>query len=156
MKEATSDLSSPTTSILIDNSTYFSFRSLFDAGYIDGDSLFNSANFAECLLLSDEVLTSPSVAWAPDDSDPLYATGQPCKQMSFSHFNEHQLRDLFSIALATSLTDIHDNRGLVPITSGLGAEQAANLLLESWSDLVREDFRFFLSSYPEAVFHHEG
>jgi hypothetical protein len=153
MSESEKNSSSSLVSVLIDNSTYFSFKNLLGSKHIDGDSLFNAANFAECLLLSDEVLTSPTVIWEPDDSDPLYGTGKPCRQISPEQLTNDQLNRLFSRAIDAALTDINDNLEIIQYRTEALAIRDARLLLGSWKNIAKEDPRGFLTTFSMAAYH---
>ncbi len=141
------------SSILLDNSTYFSFKNLIAGGVIDGDSLFNSASFAECLLLTDRIVTTPSVLWAPDDSDPLFGDDRSIRQFSANELTDEELRELFSLAIKGSLHDIRHNRNIIQLKSDAASFKSANDFLETWKDLSAADPRGFLTTYSGLVYY---
>jgi hypothetical protein len=93
--------------ILIDNSTYFSFRGLIEQGDIDPPSLYNAMKFVEALITVDELRTAPSSRWRPGQSDELFAKGI-CSALSASSFGEKCLREIFRKAIHAAEHDVNE------------------------------------------------
>lgn len=139
-------------SILLDNSTYFSFKRVIESGHIDADSLYNTANFLECLLIADKVVTSPTLAWTPGQSDVLYSSDGPCRQLSAKDLTDPQLQQAFSKAVAASLKDLDSHRLRKSLATDKEVAGATMQILEAWKPQINESPRAFLEVYSGAVF----
>jgi hypothetical protein len=97
-------------SLLLDNSTYFSFKHLTLEAKIDANSIYNAANFLESVVLSDSITMAPTIAWHPDSSDVLFKDGSICTQYPIDSLPDIQLVSLFQEAVKASLRDLHNQQ----------------------------------------------
>jgi hypothetical protein len=149
-----SSLPSSTTAestVLLDNSTYFSFKRLVGAGELDADSVYNAATFLECLLTADRVLLAPTLAWAPSSEDGLFEADGPCEQWAAQDLSNATLSAVFRRALDSAQQDVSDATMFQTLgISGSTARKAA-VILRKWYPAAEENPRRFLEVYSGAV-----
>ncbi len=137
---------------LIDNSTYFSFKSAIGGKDINASVLYNLTNFLECLIFTDQVILAPTVSWCPDVSDILFEKHKVCSQYPIKTDGNNGLQNVFIKALVSSTTDLNSH-GL-PIISRYSKKEikAANALINNWKEEVQKSPKEFLKTYSGAVF----
>lgn len=141
----------PTTTVLLDNSTYFSFKRLLE-GRLDADTLYNAATFLECLVTADTIVTSPTVAWTPDSSDKLFRPGAPCRTTPASAYDDQTLSLIFSKAIHGSISDLAEPSLRPLVSTDPATILKAQGLMQVWANDAQGDPREFLSVYSGAVY----
>jgi hypothetical protein len=140
------------SSILIDNSTYFSTKVLLGNKDLDAETVYNLANFLESLVLTDRIRLAPTSNWSPDSTDTaLFGPGKPCEQVTLSSFAEEQVGAIFRDAVIACLDDCQNSQlvGLLPCVDAKMAETQRILL--SWMPLISSSPQDFVSVYSGKV-----
>jgi hypothetical protein len=140
------------TSILLDNSTYFSFKRLLEERRVDADTLYNAATFLECLVTADEIVTSPTLAWTPDSSDQLFQPGAPCRSIAPSAFDDRTLSLIFSDAIRGSISDLAEPSLRRFVNTDATTIQRARKSMQAWAADAQRDSREFMNVYSGAVY----
>ena len=140
------------SSILIDNSTYFSTKVLLDSRELDAKTIYNLANFLESLVLTDRIRLAPTANWQPDSTDSiLFGPEKPCEQIALSAFTETNLGHLFGNAVKAGLLDCQNNQltALLPhVDANFG--ETRNILL-SWLPQISRSPLDFVEVYSGKV-----
>jgi len=138
--------------LLLDNSVYYSAKTILHDGSTDGRGIFNLASFLEALVLAEEVYVAPTTDWSPDFSDaPLFGPQGPCRQFSLSSYEDDELGALFKSAISECIDDLADDRmpGVLPrIDADMSLTQRALL---DWHNQVAKDPRGFIKTYSGRV-----
>lgn len=137
---------------LLDNSVYFSFKSLANNGLTDPLSLYNAAVFLEALILNDTLFLSPTNAWTPDSSDTLFQTAGPCRQLSIDSYSEDDIYAIFSAVLEDIRVDLTTPRiaKTLLLTPDVLAEMSE--LVNTWRSKLESDPYDLLVTYSGAVY----
>jgi len=139
-------------SLLLDNSTYFSFKHLVLEEKLDANSIYNAANFLESIVLSDSITMAPTIAWHPDASDVLFKDGNVCSQYPVDSLTDKQLIQIFRDAVEASISDlfVRQTRNYLRISDKSLPVTRDTLL--GWKNEIIENPRQFLYTYSGAVF----
>ncbi|MEP6962537.1 MAG: hypothetical protein ABI995_10675, partial [Acidobacteriota bacterium] len=139
---------SPSDSVLLDNSTYFSAMIALREAVLDSRSVFNLATLLEAIVLKEGTFFSPTSVWKPGpEDDLLFGPERPCHSLGLSSFPSATLRALFKGALEFSLADATNEALRLHTPHGLDAPDingTRHILLEWIAELDRDldQFRF--------------
>jgi adenosylhomocysteine nucleosidase len=143
-----SGTTSSASSVLIDNSTYFSAKRLLYENLLDAYTLFNLANFLECVVVAENVMLAPTLAWEPGEEDSLFRNDGPCAKVRLEDWPDDDLGFLFDSAIRAGIKSLS--------SSGFGYQDhdvdAALRLLRQWRSDVQDSPRDFLIQYSGAVY----
>jgi hypothetical protein len=145
------------SSVLIDNSTYFSSRVAIAEGLIDqAETLYNLANFLECLVLNDTVRLAPTINWSPGADDAvLFGPGGPCQPLHFSDFSEKRLSEIYRMALEAAVMDLTclSSTGLAGVIPYVTADASVTrAILLDWHALASDRPEDLTPIYSGKVF----
>src|SRR5690242_18060682 len=105
--QAPGPIPSPDTSVLLDNSTYFSAKVAVGESLVNARSVFNLATLLEAIVFKEHVFFAPTAVWQPTaEDDLLFGPDGPCNAINTNTFRPHDLRGLFARALEESLADL--------------------------------------------------
>jgi len=146
-------------SVLIDNSTYFS-STVAIASHLVGEAatLYNLANFVECLVLYDTIKLAPTINWSPGENDDLlFGPSGPCQPLLFSDFSDNRLSEIYVSAIEAAITGLPSPSlptsalaGILPYVTADFAETRAILL--NWHGIAKEQPKDFAPIYSGRVF----
>ena len=143
-----SGTASSASSVLIDNSTYFSAKRLLHENLLDAYTLFNLANFLECVVVAEKVMLAPTLAWDPGEEDSLFRNDGPCAKVRLEDWSDDDLGTLFDSAIRTGIKSLS--------SSGFGYQahdvDAASQLLRQWRSDAQNSPKDFLNQYSGAVY----
>jgi hypothetical protein len=115
-------------------------------------SLHNTATFLECLIVADEIIMAPTVAWAPDSSDDaLFANTGICHQFRSDSLNDLSWREVFIRAAQASLTDTSDLKARDLLGIEEDSIKDTRDIIESWLPAMGTDPMGFMKTYSEPV-----
>ena len=145
---------SPSDSVLLDNSTYFSAKIAIQESVLDSQSVLNLATLLEAVVLKENVFFAPTSVWHPGcDDEPLFGPSSPCHSMSLGSFPRANLSGLFKAALQSSLEDLSDEALSLHTPHGMSQDVngTRNTLL-TWLAALEEDLDQFVETYSAKVF----
>lgn len=141
-------------SVLIDNSIYHSFRAAMDENALDAHTVYNMANFIECLVISDRIFLAPTIHRSVDQMkmDPLFQREGLCIELENVAQNDADAKLIFTQAIKQSLDDLSRESLLY----FLGMENvdlaAAQRVLQSWQQKVDVSSQGFMETYSRPVY----
>ena len=139
--------------VLIDNSTYYSLKVAVQENLLDANTVYNMANFVECLIVADKVLLAPTTLWYPDHSDgELFATDGPCAPLQAVADDERGVARVFQKAIDESITDLSSKVIKSSFSSATHDLNKTASLLRSWKTQVNEDPSAFMETYSGLVY----
>jgi len=146
-------------SVLIDNSTYFSSTVAIESHLVgEAATLYNLANFVECLVLYDLIKLAPTINWSPGECDDLlFGPSGPCQSLLFSEFSNTRLSEIYSFAIEAAITELTSPSlptsalaGIVPYVMADFAKTRA--ILFDWHRTAKEQPMDFTPIYSGKVF----
>lgn len=138
--------------VLIDNSTYFSAVDLLTGQSMDAYRVFNLANLLECVVISEQIVVSPTQAWQPSNEDVLFSTEGPCRNLTFDGSSDEELGQLFRTAIIAAIRDVESRRVMRRLGYSPPVSQAAARLLRRWRNEAEDDPQNFINQYSGAVY----
>ncbi len=144
---------SPSDSVLLDNSTYFSAKIAIQEALLDSQSVFNLATLLEAIVLKENIFLAPTSNWRPGrDDEPLFGSSCPCHSMTLDSFSREELHALFKEALQSSLADVGDEALTLHTPHGVNADVngTRNTLLV-WLSALDQDLDDFVENYSAKV-----
>jgi len=137
--------------VVIDNSTYLSFKTAVNWKVLDAHTVYNMANFLECLVIADRVFLAPTILWdaVAIDWEHLFEAGHPCAQLEQIAPNRDETVIVFRKAIEESVKDLS-----LRVIRGVARESGADLdltraLLQSWRVQAHTDPDSFMQIYSE-------
>jgi hypothetical protein len=140
------------STVFIDNSTYFSFKKLSSDAILDADSVYNAANFLECLVTADRIFLAPTVYWKAGAEDTLFTARGPCIQAPHEKVSDEKLRSVFVASINSALKDLTIHQEIRALGLDRNSTFEAKELVQKWLSHVENDPREFLSTYSGAVY----
>ena len=139
--------------ILLDNSTYYSFKVAVQDKLLDAQILYNMANFLECLVMADKIYLAPTIYWKPDATDcMLFEPKGPCVQLAEVGPDDATISQIWQTAISESMGDLLRPviRNMVPLAGvDLGKTYA---MLKNWEASAKQDPCSFKKAYSGLVY----
>ena len=138
--------------VLIDNSTYYSFKTAVQENWLDANVVYNMANFLECLVVADKVFLAPTTLWQPEPTDSdLFANDGPCLAMQTVASDESEVARIFKSAIDESTGDISNKLIRSSFTNSTNDLEKTKNLLHSWKKELGKDSSAFMETYSGIV-----
>jgi len=152
--QAPGPIPSPDTSVLLDNSTYFSAKVAVGEALINARSVFNLATLLEAIVFKEHVFFAPTAVWKPTgEDDLLFGPDRPCHTIDTDTFKPDDLRALFARALKESLADLSGEPRIALTPHAVDAIDllgTTNTLLH-WNHILDRDLDKFITIYSAKV-----
>ena len=146
-------------SVLIDNSTYFSSTvAIADRLVEEAATLYNLANFVECLVLYNVIKLAPTNNWLPGRGDYfLFGPTAPCQPLLFSDFSENRLSEIYTTAIGAAITELSSPSLPTSALAGIVPHVTADFtktrsILLDWYGAAKERPQDFTPIYSGKVF----
>lgn len=140
--------------VLIDNSTYNSFRMAIEENLLDAHIIYNMANFLECVVVADKVFLAPTIIPLLDlrKPNPLFTKDGPCIQLTAIASDEAVVAGTLKKAITESIRDL-SGKAITDLSTVTHADRnKTHRLLESWQVEVDKAPLDFMKTYSVPVY----